>query len=472
MDLQTSLTIAAPEALLAAAVLIGVLAGAIFGDRASGLILRGAVLVLIGAASLSLYQLGWGEQFAFGGVYGLGEAVRVVKGGVYALAALALGISLTYLKLERLLRYEYVLLTLTAMLGAGIMLSARDLTVFYLGVELLSISSYVLAAFNRDSQRSAEAGLKYFMLGALASGLMLYGMSLIYGFAGSTSYQAIARAEVSVGLLFGLVLLVCGLAFKASAAPFHMWTPDVYQGAPTSVVALFATAPKLAAVMVFAGILLGPFSDKHRHWGDVVAIIAAASMVVGALGALFQQNIKRLLAYSSIANVGFALIGVAAGTEQGYQATLVYMLIYSVTALGLFALVLAMRREDGMFESVGDLAGTFKSRPALSIAVSALVLSVAGMPPLFGFLGKLAVFQAGLSGGLLWLVIVGVLAAVVSLGYYLRILKVMWFDQPAHDFVAPSQGVAWAVSLTALGAGIGLAVLAGPLTRFVEVLIP
>jgi NADH-quinone oxidoreductase subunit N len=472
MDLQTSFTIAAPEALLVGAVLFGVLAGAIFGDRFSGWILRASVLALAAAAGVSLYQFGWGEQLAFGGGYGLGDAVRVIKAGVYALAALALGISLTYLKSERLLRYEYALLTLTAMVGAGIMLSARDLTVFYLGVELLSISSYVLAAFNRDSQRSSEAGLKYFMLGALASGLMLYGMSLIYGFAGSTDYAVISQAEVSVGLLFGMVLLICGLAFKASAAPFHMWTPDVYQGGPSSVVALFATAPKLAAVMVFAGLMMGPFANHHQYWGDVIAIIAAASMIVGALGALLQQNLKRLLAYSSIANVGFALIGLAAGTQQGYQATLIYMLIYSVTALGLFALVLAMRREDGMVEAVSELAGLARTRPVIGMAVSALVFSVAGMPPLFGFLGKLAVFQAGLEANLLWLVLVGVLAAVVSLGYYLRILKVMWFDPPGKDFIAPSFGVSLALTWTAVGAGIGLAVLAGPLTRFVEVLVP
>ncbi|MEM8921551.1 MAG: NADH-quinone oxidoreductase subunit N, partial [Pseudomonadota bacterium] len=302
--------------------------------------------------------------------------------------------------------------------------------------------------FNRDSRRSAEAGLKYFVLGALASGLLLFGASLVYGYTGAADYAGIAESDMTVGLTFGLVLMLIGLAFKASAAPFHIWTPDVYEGAPTPVVAFFATAPKIAAVALFAHIMFNVFGAFEDAWKDIVAIVAALSMMIGALGALGQNNIKRLLAYSSIANVGFALMGVAAGEALGAPAVLVYMTIYVATTLGIFGGVLAMRRRDGMVEDVSDLNGLIRHRPGVAVGMTLLVFSVAGIPPLAGFFGKWMVFKAALDADLLWLVIVGVVASVVSLGYYLRIVWAMMVE-PAEEKLEPADG---AVALTIYGA--------------------
>ena len=466
MDLAASFSISAPELIVILAALAGVTAGAILGDsfsKLAGLLGAGA---LAAAGVVSFLQMGAGPVSAWGGVYGVDSYVLAAKCFVYLLAAAALLMSAGYLAAERLERYEYAILLMLATSGMGMMLSARDLTTLYLGIELLSISSYVLAAFNRDSKRAAEAGLKYFILGALASGLMLYGMSLVYGFSGSLRYETIADAEMSVGLIFGMVLMICGFAFKSSAAPFHMWTPDVYQGAPTPVVAFFASAPKLAAVMVFAIVLFTAFGDSYDQWRDVVAIIAAASMMVGAIGALIQTNIKRLLAYSSISNVGFALMAVAAGREDGAAAALVYMTIYAISALGLFACVLSMRRSGGMVEDVKDLSGLAQSQPLLAMAWTALVFSVAGIPPLFGFLGKRDVFLAALDADLVWLVIVGVIAAVLALGYYLRLVKTIWVDEAGERFAPAGAAVGGAIAVTAATAGLGLILLAGPLSAY------
>lgn len=425
MNLLADLHASAPEVVLAAAALLGVLWGAIIGDKSQITIRLLSVAALLAAAVLAWSQYQAGTVEAFGGLYRVSPFVAFAKVALFALAAVSLLISGRSLKDIDVNRYEYSLLVTFAAMGAGLMLSANNLMTLYMGIETLSLSSYVLAAFRRDTVRSAEAGLKYFVLGALASGLLLYGSSLVYGFAGSTDFAVIDQADMSIGMTFGMVLVIIGLAFKASAAPLHIWTPDVYAGAPAPVVAFFATAPKIAAVVVLGNVLFTMFGSHEESWRLVIAIIAALSMVIGALGALAQSNLKRLLAYSSIANVGFALIGLAAGVEAGASAILVYMTIYVVGTLGLFAGVLTLRRNGEPLETIDDLNGLAKSKPAVAIGMTVLVFSVAGIPPAAGFWGKLAVFEAGLKADLLWLVLVGVVSSVISLGYYLRLVWAM-----------------------------------------------
>lgn len=450
MNLLTDLTLALPDALLAAFGLAGVLLGAIGGDRISvGLRLLAALALAI-AAGLAFTQTGQAAADAFGGLYRVTPFTAFAKAITYATAAAALFMSGGALKHAKLERYEFALLTVFAAMGAGVMLSANDLMTLYLGIETLSLSSYVLAAFRRDSLKSAEAGLKYFVLGALASGLLLYGSSLVYGFAGGTSYVTIAATQTSVGLIFGLVLVICGLAFKASAAPFHIWTPDVYEGAPSPVVAFFSTAPKIAAVVLFANVMFTAFGPQQASWKVILEIIAAASMLVGAFGALMQTNIKRILAYSSISNVGFALIGVAAGQKDGATAVLVYMTIYVIATLGLFGGVLALRRGGMAVDEVSDLNGLGKLKPAMALGLVVLIFSVAGIPPAAGFWGKLQVFEAGLRGDMLWLVLVGCLSSVVSLGYYLRLVWAMMMKPPGEALDRTDWTVATTVLATSL----------------------
>jgi NADH-quinone oxidoreductase subunit N len=454
MDILSSLQIAGPEVFLAGYGLLAVLLGAVLGDGFSKYSNPLSALALTVAAALALMQAQAGPQTAFGGVYAIDGFGAYAKCVALLMAAASLQLSTHYLVTEKLQRYEYALLIVFASIGMGVMLSAGNLMTVYMGVEMLSLPSYILAAFNRDSRRSSEAGLKYFVLGALASGLLLFGMSLVYGFAGSAAFTDIAQADMTVGMIFGLVLMITGLAFKASAAPFHVWTPDVYEGAPTPVVAFFATAPKMATVGLFASVLFGPFAGRIEQWQDVVAIIAAASLLVGAFGALGQNNLKRLLAYSSIANVGFALVAVSVGREVGGSAVLTFMTLYVLASLGLFAALLAMRRSDGMVEDISDLAGLAQTRPAFAVAFTVLILSVAGFPPLAGFLGKWEVFRAGYEGGLVWLLIVAVVSTVVAFAYYLRIVKVMWFDKPASPFVTMPASLALTVYGTAALSGI------------------
>jgi NADH-quinone oxidoreductase subunit N len=465
MDLLTDLQIARPDALLAAFGLFGVLLGAIAGDRVSVAMRLLAAIVLLVAGVLALGQMASPATPAFGGLYMASPFTSFAKGVAYILAAAALFMSGGFIRRTGLERYEYALLTVFASLGAGVMLSANNLMTLYMGIETLSLSSYVLAAFSRDSLRSAEAGLKYFVLGALASGLLLYGSSLVYGYAGGASYEAIAAAPTSVGIVFGLVLLITGLAFKASAAPFHVWTPDVYEGAPSPVVAFFATGPKIAAVALLANVLFVAFGPQLASWTHIVAIIAAASMLIGAFGALRQNNIKRILAYSSISNVGFALIGVAAGPESGGgAAVLVYMTLYVVATLGMFGGILALRRGGQPLEDVSDLNGMVKHKPAMALGLLVLIFSVAGIPPAVGFWGKVQVFEAGLRADMLWLVLVGVVSSVVSLGYYLRLVWAMMI-KPAGE---PLDKTDWTISLTVLVASL----LAFPaLTIFIQRLL-
>jgi NADH-quinone oxidoreductase subunit N len=340
-------------------------------------------------------------------------------------------------------RFEFPVLVMFATLGMMMMISANDLMSLYLGLELQSLSLYVVAAFRRDNLRSSEAGLKYFVLGALSSGMLLYGCSLVYGFAGTTSFSALARVFAegegagSLGLVVGLVFLAAGLAFKVSAVPFHMWTPDVYEGAPTPVTAFFATAPKVAAMALFVRVMVDPFAELVQQWQQIVVLISMASMVLGAFAAINQRNIKRLMAYSSIGHVGFALVGLAAGTEEGIYGVVIYLAIYIVMNLGTFACILCMRQKDRMVEGIEDLKGLSKTHPMMALALAIFMFSMAGIPPLAGFFGKFFVFMAAVHAGLYTLAVVGVLASVVGAFYYLRIVKYMYFDEATESFDRP-----------------------------------
>ncbi len=449
MDWQAIFISAAPELFLAATGLIGILVGSALQTGFAKPSITAGALVLFIAAGLALVNIDGGV--AFGGLWETDRFTNIAKAVAYLSAGIALLIAEGYLTREHLLRFEYAILVIFASLGMGIMLSANDLMPLYLGIEMLALSSYILAAFNRDSQRSSEAGLKYFVLGALASGLILYGASLVYGFSGgSTGYDAIALSTPNTGIMFGLVLIVTGMAFKVSAAPLHVWTPDVYEGAPTPVVAFFASAPKIAAMIVFATLLFEAFPQQFRDWQSVIVIISGASMLVGSIGALRQTNIKRLMGYSSIGNMGYALIAVAAGAEIGAASLLVYMIIYALTTLGVFAVVLCMRRRGGMVEDISELSGLSRTKPWLAICLTALLVSLGGIPPFGGFFGKWVVFGAGLEAGLLPLVLIGVVASVISLGYYLKIIMIMWGGDPAPAFESVSSRVGLTVTAASL----------------------
>ena len=458
MDFLADITNALPETILAGFGLAGLLVGAIGGDRISGLLRLLASVALAAAAVVAFTQFGRGEaisafasaELAPDGLYKVTPFTLFAKSVTYGLAAFALFMSGGFLKTAQMERYEYPLLITFGAFGAGMMLSANDLMTLYVGIETLSLSSYVLAAFRRDSIKSAEAGLKYFVLGALASGLLLYGSALVYGFSGGTGYSVIAAAPSTVGLVFGLVFVICGLAFKASAAPFHIWTPDVYEGAPSPVVAFFSTAPKIAAVALLAHVLFTAFGPHFKSWQQIIAIISAASMLIGAFGALLQNSIKRILAYSSISNVGFALIGIAAGVETGAASVLVYMTLYVIATLGMFGGVLALRRGGKAIDQVSDLNGLVKSKPGMALGLLILIFSVAGIPPAAGFWGKLQVFTAGVEGGLLWLVLVGAVASVVSLGYYLRLVWAMFIKPAGEPLDRTDVSVATTVAITTL----------------------
>ena len=426
-----------PELMLAVGAMGLLIAGVFMGDASSRLISTLSIALLIGALMVVVFLNGGPPQDLFGGAFRVDAYSSFAKILILAAAALAILMSDKYLAGEQLGRFEYPVLIVLAALGMSMMVSANDLIALYLGVEMQSLALYILAAFNRDSRRSTEAGLKYFVLGALSSCLLLYGASLIYGFAGSTQFDAIASTlsgDPNIGLVIGLVFLISGLAFKVSAAPFHMWTPDVYEGAPTPVTAFFAAAPKLAAMALFARAMISPFEAVTDEWRPIIAILSVASMAVGAFSAIVQTNIKRLMAYSSIGHMGFALIGLAAGTTQGVGAVLVYMAIYVAMTVGAFACILLMRRRGGMTESIDDLAGLTKTNPGLGLILTVLLFSLAGVPPMAGFFGKLFVFLAAVDAGMVWLAVVGAVMSVVSAYYYLRIIWIMWFNEAAPVF--------------------------------------
>jgi len=375
-------------------------------------------------------------KLAFNGSFVDDEFSRFAKILIGLSVALVLLLSQNYLKQEGILKFEFPIIVTFAVLGMMIMVSANDLIVLYMGIELQSLSLYVLAAFHRDYSKSTEAGLKYFVLGALSSGLLLYGASLIYGFSGTTSLNGIAEAiaadGASLGVLFGLSFLIVGLAFKVSAAPFHMWAPDVYEGAPTPVTLLFATAPKIAAMILLARLLQVGFHPVSADWQIIVGGIALVSMFLGSIAAIGQTDIKRLMAYSSIAHMGFALLGIASGTEKGFQAMLFYMVVYTIMNLGVFALILSMRRGGRIITNIQALNLYSTQYPVSAFALLLLLFSLAGIPPLVGFIAKLYVFLAVIEVGMTWLAIGGAIASVIGAYYYLRIIYFMYFGEESR----------------------------------------
>ncbi len=427
---------ALPEIILAVGALALLMIGVFGGDRATPVVTGLSVALLVIAAVALILMPAEGETF--NGAFILDGFARFMKVVTLIGSGVAIAMSVGYARAQKFERFEYPVLIVIATLGMMMMISANDLIALYLGLELQSLALYVVAAINRDSVRSTEAGLKYFVLGALSSGMLLYGASLIYGFTGQTTFGGIAAAleasGSSLGLIFGLVFLIAGLAFKISAVPFHMWTPDVYEGAPTPVTAFFAAAPKVAAMAMFIRVVVGPFEPVTPDWQQILSFISIASMLLGAFAAIGQHNIKRLMAYSSIGHMGFALVGLAAGNEAGVQGVIIYLLIYMAMTLGAFACILAMRRRDGMVEEISDLAGLSKTNPIMAFMLAMILFSLAGIPPLAGFFAKFYVFLAAIQAGLYVLAVIGVLASVVGAYYYLSIIRVMYFGEPRGAF--------------------------------------
>ena len=450
-----SLALSAPELTLSGGAIVLMLVAAWAGDKASVAISWAAVALLAVAAFLLTGVAGHGGS-GYNGLYIADSFGAFAKLLIYGAAAVSVIIAPRWFSANDRMRAEYPVLLLLATAGMGMMVSASDLLSLYVGLELNSLAAYVLASFMRNNDRAAEAGLKYFVLGALASGILLYGISLLYGFSGSTSYAGVAAAlasGVSLGELFGIVFVLSALAFKISAVPFHMWTPDVYEGAPTPVTAFFASAPKVAGIALLVRVTVSGMGSAIEVWQQILIFTALASIVLGAAGAIGQTNIKRLLAYSSINNVGFALIGLAAGTAEGIAAIMSYMAIYVVMTLGSFLCVLQMRDAQGRpVEDIASLSGLSQTRKGLAAALAIFMFSLAGIPPLFGFWAKFLVFNAAVAAGLLPLAAIGIAASVIGAFYYLKIIKTMYFDDAAPAY-ARSESVFEQVAI-AVSAGL------------------
>jgi NADH-quinone oxidoreductase subunit N len=421
-----------PELLLSVCAMLLLMIGAFNGERATNTVVGLAIVFLICAGALIVLSPA-GKVTTFGGSFVLDDFARFLKLLTLVGSAVTLLLSIEFLQDKSRRMFEFAVLVLLSTVGMMILISAGDLIALYLGLELMSLALYVVAASHRDNVKSTEAGLKYFVLGALSSGMLLYGASLIYGFTGTVSFAGIAAEAKSgnIGLIFGLVFLLAGLCFKVSAVPFHMWTPDVYEGAPTPVTAFFASAPKVAAIAVFVRVALTAFPDITAQWQQIVVFVSIASMALGSFAAIGQKNIKRLLAYSSIGHMGFALVGLASGTVEGAQGVLVYIAIYLAMTLGMFSIILAMKRNGEHVENIADFAGLARTNPLLAFFMAMLLFSLAGIPPLAGFFAKFYVFLAAIKAGLFTLAVLGVLASVVGAYYYLYIIKVMYFDEPA-----------------------------------------
>ncbi len=447
-----------PEIVLALGALTLLMLGAFWADKRDWIITECAVIVM-GLAFLSIfYPLGdraviWDQAFvddSFG---------RFMKALVLIGSITTLVVSREYMARKQIDFFEFPVLVLLATLGMCMLVSAQSLIALYLGLELMSLALYVIAAFNRDDVRASEAGLKYFVLGALSSGMLLYGASLLYGFAGTVSFTGIAAAlqgGASIGVIFGLVFVLAGLAFKMSIAPFHMWTPDVYEGSPTPVTAFFATAAKVAAVAITVRIVITAFPGLKPQWQQIVVFGAILSMALGSFAAIGQTNIKRLMAYSSIGHMGFALVGLATGDEQGVAGVMIYMAIYLLMSLGAFAAILSMRVGDRYVENIGDLAGLARTNGFMAFVIATMMFSLAGIPPLAGFFAKWYVFVAAIKGGLYGLAVVGMLASTVAAFYYLRVVKIMYFDEPARPF----DRVNWEVKAVMAVAGLAIVLFA------------
>jgi NADH-quinone oxidoreductase subunit N len=427
-----------PEIIIALAAVVLMMVAA-FARRGSSLTHWSSVAALL-VATVALAGAPQETGPLFGGMFAADGFAAFGKVIIYLSAAVAVIMAHGWFDREFEHSGEYPVLILLSALGASVMVSATDLMMLYVGIELQSLSAYVLASYRRHDARSAEAGLKYFVLGGLASGILLYGISLLYGFSGTTMFSGIsasfAAGDVGFGLIVGLALTLAGIAFKIAAVPFHMWTPDVYEGAPTPVTAFFASGPKIAAVLLGTRVCLDALGPATDAWRQIVIFAAIASIALGAIAAYGQTNIKRLLAYSSINNVGFALVGLAAGGQAGAQAVLFYSAVYVVMTLGAFLCVLRMRDADGRpVESLASLSGLSQTQPLLALAIAIFMFSLAGIPPLFGFWPKLMVFQAAVNAGLLWLAVTAAVLTVIGAYYYLRIIKIMYFDEPAAPFM-------------------------------------
>ena len=431
---------AAPEIFMAIAAMVLLLLG-VFAEKISSSVLTWlALAVMIVAGALVLHTV---PATAFSNLFLVNPFTTFAKLLMLLGAGLTSLMINTWAQREGTARNELPVLVLFATIGMMMMISANDLISLYVGLEMQSLSLYVLAAYNRDNMRATEAGVKYFILGALASGLLLYGSSLAYGFGGTTTFDGLALAVKdgthSIGLMVGIVFIIAGLAFKVSAVPFHMWTPDVYEGAPTPITAFFSVAPKIAGLCLFLRVLVGPFSNMIEQWQQVVIFISIMSMVWGAVAALAQKNIKRLMAYSSIGHVGYALIGLVVGNEEGARGLLVYLLIYLFMNVGTFAVIMSMRINGKNVEDISDLSGMAKNHPVMAAMLAMLMFSMAGIPPLAGFLGKFYIFVAAVNAGFVWLAVVGVLASVIGAVYYIRLVKIMYFDEAGTAFDAPDK---------------------------------
>src|SRR6266550_3546484 len=424
-----------PELVLAVGAMVLLMLGAYRGQEATRLVTMLAIALLAVTGVLELL-LPAGKLTTFGGSFIVDDFARFLKVLALIGSAATLILSTEFLSDPSRRIFEYSILVVLSTLGMMVLISAGDLIMLYLGLELMSLALYVVAASNRDNAKSTEAGLKYFVLGALSSGMLLYGASLIYGFTGTVSFAGIAAAAKtgSIGIVFGIVFLLAGLCFKVSAVPFHMWTPDVYEGAPTPVTAFFASAPKVAALAVFTRVALTAFPGIVSQWQQIIVFVAIASMVLGSFAAIGQKNIKRLMAYSSIGHMGFALVGLASGTVEGAQGVLIYITIYVAMTLGTFAIILAMKRNGQAVESISDFAWLSRTNPLLAFFFAMLLFSLAGIPPLAGFFAKFYVFLAAIQAGLFALAVIGVVASVVGGYYYLAIVKTMYFDEPAKPF--------------------------------------
>ncbi len=424
-----------PEIFLSLAIMLLLMIG-VFKKNSERLVYNLTTITLLILLALVVNLFSISETFIFNESYKIDSLSSFMKTITIISAIFVMISSFTYLKALNLLKIEYPILILCSILGMMIMISSNDLIVFYLGLELQSLALYVLASFNRDNLLSSESGLKYFVLSALSSGLLLYGCSLVYGFSGSTNFSYISNSSTNIeyGVIFGLVFIIVGLAFKISAVPFHMWAPDVYQGSPTSVTLFFAALPKVAALTVFIRFLYIPFVNIIDQWQSIIVFISIASMVFGAVAAIGQSNLKRLIAYSSIGHMGYALAGLASGTNQGVQSSVTYISIYLVMTLAFFSCLFMLRKKNVFYEKINDLSGLSRNHPILSISLLVVLFSLAGIPPLAGFFAKFYIFMAVIEQSMYFLAIVGLLSTVVAAFYYLRLIKIIYFDKPKEKY--------------------------------------
>ena len=424
-----------PEIFLSLSIMFLLMLG-VFKKNSERIVYNLSTIILLILLALVFNLFSIGETFIFNNSYKIDSLSSFMKTLTIISAIFVMISSFTYLKILNLLKIEYPILILSSILGMMLMISSNDLIVFYLGLELQSLALYVLASFNRDNVLSSESGLKYFVLSALSSGLLLYGCSLVYGFSGSTNFTYISTTSTNIeyGVIFGLVFIIVGLAFKISAVPFHMWAPDVYQGSPTAVTLFFAALPKVAALTVFIRFLYTPFVNLIDQWQTIIVFISVASMVFGAVAAIGQSNLKRLIAYSSIGHMGYALAGLASGTNQGIQSSVTYISIYLVMTLAFFSCLFMLRKKNIFYEKIEDLSGLSTNHPMLSISLLVVLFSLAGIPPLAGFFAKFYIFMAVIEQSMYFLAIVGLLSTVVAAFYYLRLIKIIYFDKPKEKY--------------------------------------